>query len=234
MGNFSQKVDKFIEIFLDQNGYVKVLQGLQNTLMIAICGLIIGIVIGTLIATVRVIPKYKTLPKVLNHICSFYVALFRGTPMVVQLLVFYYVLLPIIGVKITGVQVAMVVFGLNSGAYISEIMRSGIQSVDPGQMEAGRSLGFNYLQTMRYIVVPQTIKNVLPSLMNEFIALLKETSVAGYVAVQDLTKAGDIIRSRTYSAFMPLIAVALIYLVVVMFFTWLVGKLERRLRASDH
>ena len=131
MGNFSQKVDKFIEIFLDQNGYVKVLQGLQNTLMIAICGLIIGIVIGTLIATVRVIPKYKTLPKVLNHICSFYVALFRGTPMVVQLLVFYYVLLPIIGVKITGVQVAMVVFGLNSGAYISEIMRSGIQSVDP-------------------------------------------------------------------------------------------------------
>lgn len=133
MGNFSQKVDKFIDIFLNQNGYVKVVQGLQNTLLIAITGLIIGIVIGTLIATVRVIPKYKTLPRVLNHICSFYVALFRGTPIVVQLLIFYYVLLPIFGVKITGVQVSMVVFGLNSGAYISEIMRSGIQSVDQGQ-----------------------------------------------------------------------------------------------------
>ena len=129
MGNFDQKVNKFIEIFWEQNGCNKVLQGLQNTLMIAIAGLIIGIIIGTIIATVRVLPKYKTLPKVLNAICSFYVALFRGTPMVVQLLVFYYVLLPIIGLKITGVQVAMMVFGLNSGAYISEIMRSGIQSV---------------------------------------------------------------------------------------------------------
>ena len=233
MGNFSQKVDKFIEIFLDQNGYVKVLQGLQNTLMIAICGLIIGIVIGTLIATVRVIPKYKTLPKVLNHICSFYVALFRGTPMVVQLLVFYYVLLPIIGVKITGVQVAMVVFGLNSGAYISEIMRSGIQSVDPGQMEAGRSLGFNYAQTMWYIIMPQAFKTVLPTLCNEFISLLKETSVSGYIAIQDLTKGGDIIRSRTYSAFMPLIAVAIIYLIIVMIFTKLIQILERRLRQNE-
>ena len=131
-------------------------------------------------------------------------------------------------------MVAALAFGINSGAYVAEIIRGGIMSIDNGQFEAGRSLGFNYLQTMRYIIVPQTIKNVLPSLMNEFIALLKETSVAGYVAVQDLTKAGDIIRSRTYSAFMPLIAVALIYLIVVMFFTWLVGKLERRLRASDH
>ena len=131
-------------------------------------------------------------------------------------------------------MVAALAFGINSGAYVAEIIRGGITSIDNGQFEAGRSLGFNYLQTMRYIIVPQTIKNVLPSLMNEFIALLKETSVAGYVAVQDLTKAGDIIRSRTYSAFMPLIAVALIYLAVVMFFTWLVGKLERRLRASDH
>ena len=145
MGNFSQKVDKFIDIFLNQNGYVKVVQGLQNTLLIAITGLIIGIVIGTLIATVRVIPKYKTLPRVLNHICSFYVALFRGTPIVVQLLIFYYVLLPIFGVKITGVQVSMVVFGLNSGAYISEIMRSGIQSVDQGQMEASYEFMVPYL-----------------------------------------------------------------------------------------
>ena len=134
MGNFSQKIDKFIEIFIDQNGYTRVVEGLQNTLLIAVCGLIIGILIGTIIATVRVLPKYKVLPRVLNGICSFYVALFRGTPMVVQLLVFYYVLLPIIGWNITGVQVAMLVFGLNIGAYISEIMRSWIQSVDPGQM----------------------------------------------------------------------------------------------------
>ena len=140
MGNFEQKIDKFIEIFLEQNGYVKVIQGLQNTLLIAISGLIIGIMIGTLIATVRVFPKYKRLPRVLNSICSFYVALFRGTPMVVQLLVFYYVLLPLLGVHMTGVQVAMAVFGLNSGAYISEIMRSGIQSVDSGQLEAGRAV----------------------------------------------------------------------------------------------
>src|SRR5699024_6310928 len=144
MGNFSQKVERFIEIFLDQNGYVRVVEGLQNTLLIAVTGLLIGILIGTLIATVRVIPKYKRLPRVLNGICSFCVALSRGTPTVVQLLVFYYVLLPLIGWQITGVQVAMLVFGLNSGAYISEIMRSGIQSVDPGQMEAGRAVGLGF------------------------------------------------------------------------------------------
>ena len=233
MGNFDQKVNKFIEIFVEQNGYAKVIQGLQNTLLIAVTGLIIGIIVGTLIATVRVLPKYKTLPKVLNGICSFYVALFRGTPMVVQLLVFYYVLFPIIGLKITGVQVAMLVFGLNSGAYISEIMRSGIQSVDSGQMEAGRSLGFNYAQTMWYVIMPQAFKTVLPTLCNEFISLLKETSVSGYIAIQDLTKGGDIIRSRTYSAFMPLIAVALVYLVIVMIFTKLIQILERRLRQSE-
>ena len=234
MGNFDQKVNKFIEIFVEQNGYAKVIQGLQNTLLIAVTGLIIGIIVGTLIATVRVLPKYKTLPKVLNGICSFYVALFRGTPMVVQLLVFYYVLLPIIGLKITGVQVAMLVFGLNSGAYISEIMRSGIQSVDSGQMEAGRSLGFNYAQTMWYVIMPQAFKTVLPTLCNEFISLLKETSVSGYIAIQDLTKGGDIIRSRTYDALMPLMAVAIIYLVMVMIFSKLVSMLERRLRNSDH
>ena len=134
MGNFGNKWNKFVEIFLLQNGYVKVLEGLQNTLLIAVCGLIVGILIGTVIATVRVIPKYKRLPRILNAVCSFYVGLFRGTPMVVQLLVFYYVLLPLLGVKMTGVQVSIMVFGLNSGAYISEIMRSGIQSVDPGQI----------------------------------------------------------------------------------------------------
>ena len=233
MGNFSQKIDKFIEIFIDQNGYTRVVEGLQNTLLIAVCGLIIGILIGTIIATVRVLPKYKVLPRVLNGICSFYVALFRGTPMVVQLLVFYYVLLPIIGWNISGVQVAMLVFGLNSGAYISEIMRSGIQSVDPGQMEAGRAVGLSFGASMTKIVIPQAVKNILPTLGNEFIVLLKETSVAGYIALQDLTKGGDIIRSRTYDAFTPLIAVALIYLALVMLFSWLIQLLERRLRQSE-
>ena len=233
MGNFSQKVDKFIEIFLDQNGYVKVLQGLQNTLMIAICGLIIGIVIGTLIATVRVIPKYKTLPKALNHICSFYVALFRGTPMVVQLLVFYYVLLPIIGVKITGVQVAMVVFGLNSGAYISEIMRSGIQSVDPGQMEAGRAVGLSFVTSMTKIVIPQAVKNILPTLGNEFISLVKETSVVSFVGAADLYVAFNYIGSNSYEFMVPYLVMAMIYIVLVLIISLLIKLLERSLNRSD-
>ena len=233
MGNFDQKVNKFIEIFVEQNGYAKVIQGLQNTLLIAVTGLIIGIIVGTLIATVRVLPKYKTLPKVLNGICSFYVALFRGTPMVVQLLVFYYVLLPIIGLKITGVQVAMLVFGLNSGAYISEIMRSGIQSVDSGQMEAGRAVGLSFGTSMMKIVIPQAVKNILPALCNEFISLLKETSISGYIGLMDLTKGGDIIRSVTYEAFMPLIAVAVIYLLMVVGLSKAVGVLERKLRNNE-
>ena len=211
MGNFGQKIDKFIEIFLQQNGYVKVVQGLQNTLLIAITGLIIGIVIGTLIATVRVLPKYKRLPKVLNAICSVYVSLFRGTPMVVQLLVFYYVLLPIIGVHITGVQVAMVVFGLNSGAYISEIMRSGIQSVDSGQLEAGRAVGLSFGVTMVKIVIPQAVKNILPTLGNEFISLIKETSVVSFVGAADLYVAFSYIGSNSYEFMVPYLVMAMIY-----------------------
>ena len=155
MGNFGLKVSKFIQIFIDQDGYKMVTEGLINTLLIAVFGLILGILIGTLIATVRVIPKYKVLPRVLNSICSFYVNLFRGTPIVVQLLVFYYVLLPIIGVRMPGVRVAMLVFGLNSGAYVSEIMRSGIMSVDGGQMEAGRAVGLSFSTTMIKIVIPR-------------------------------------------------------------------------------
>ena len=233
MGNFSQKVDKFIDIFLNQNGYVKVVQGLQNTLLIAITGLIIGIVIGTLIATVRVIPKYKTLPRVLNHIRSFYVALFRGTPMVVQLLIFYYVLLPIFGVKITGVQVSMVVFGLNSGAYISEIMRSGIQSVDPGQMEAGRAVGLSFGTSMMKIVIPQAVKNILPTLGNEFISLIKETSVVSFVGAADLYVAFNYIGSNSYEFMVPYLVMALIYIALVLVITLLVKLLERSLKKSD-
>ena len=232
MGNFDQKVNKFIEIFWEQNGYNKVLQGLQNTLMIAIAGLIIGIIIGTIIATVRVLPKYKTLPKV-NAICSFYVALFRGTPMVVQLLVFYYVLLPIIGLKITGVQVAMMVFGLNSGAYISEIMRSGIQSVDPGQMEAGRAVGLSFGTSMVKIVIPQAVKNILPTLGNEFISLIKETSVVSFVGAADLYVAFNYIGSNSYEFMVPYLVMALIYIVLVLIISLLIKLMERSLKKSD-
>ena len=233
MGNFDQKINKFIEIFWEQNGYVKVVQGLQNTLLIAISGLLIGIVIGTLIATVRVLPKYKTLPKVLNGICSFYVALFRGTPMVVQLLVFYYVLLPIIGLKMTGVQVAIMVFGLNSGAYISEIMRSGIQSVDPGQLEAGRAVGLGFGPAMIRIVIPQAVKNILPTLGNEFIALIKETSVVSFVGAADLYVAFNYIGSNSYEFMVPYLVMAAIYIVLVLVISILVKMMERSLKKSD-
>lgn len=233
MGNFSQKIDKFIEIFIDQNGYTRVVQGLQNTLLIAVCGLIIGILIGTIIATVRVLPKYKMFPRVLNGICSFYVALFRGTPMVVQLLVFYYVLLPIIGWNINGVQVSMLVFGLNSGAYISEIMRSGIQSVDPGQMEAGRAVGLSFGASMTKIVIPQAVKNILPTLGNEFISLIKETSVVSFVGAADLYVAFNYIGTNNYEFMVPYLVMALIYIALVLVITLLIKILERSLKKSD-
>lgn len=233
MGNFDKKIDKFLEIFIEQNGYVTVIDGLKNTLMIAIVGLIIGILIGTLIATVRVLPKYKLLPRVLNGICSFYVELFRGTPMVVQLLIFYYVLFPIMGIKMDGVEVSMMVFGLNSGAYISEIMRSGIQSVDIGQMEGGRSVGLSFGTTMMQIVIPQAVKNILPTLGNEFIALIKETSVVSFVGAADLYKAFNVIGSNSYEFMVPYIVMALIYIILVLIISAGVKLMERSLRKSD-
>ena len=233
MGNFGQKVSKFIEIFIEQNGYVRVLEGLKNTLLIAVIGLIIGIVLGTLIATVRVIPKYKVLPRVLNGICSFYVGLFRGTPMVVQLLVFYYVLLPIIGVKMTGVQVSMMVFGLNSAAYISEIMRSGIMSVDAGQLEAGRAVGLSFSVSMVKIVIPQAVKNILPTLGNEFIALIKETSVVSFVGAADLYVAFNYIGSNSDEFMVPYLVMAIIYIVIVLLISGGIKLMERSLRKSD-
>ena len=233
MGNFSQKVDKFIEIFIAQNGYVKVIEGLKNTMLIAVLGLIIGIIIGTLIATVRVIPKYKVLPRILNGFCSFYVGLFRGTPMVVQLLVVYYVLLPIFGMKMTGVQVAVMVFGLNSGAYISEIMRSGILSVDHGQMEAGRAVGLSFGTTMMKIVLPQAVKNILPTLGNEFIALIKETSVVSFVGAADLYVAFNYIGSNSYEFMVPYLVMAMIYIVIVLVISAGIKIMERSLRKSD-
>ena len=233
MGNFNLKVDKFINIFIEQNGYVKVVEGLKNTLLIAVIGLIIGIVIGTLIATVRVIPKYKVLPRILNGFCSFYVGLFRGTPMVVQLLVFYYVMLPIIGVKMTGVNVSILVFGLNSGAYISEIMRSGILSVNHGQMEAGRAVGLSFGTTMMKIVIPQAVKNILPTLGNEFIALIKETSVVSFVGAADLYVAFNYIGSNSYEFMVPYLVMAIIYIVIVLLISGGIKIMERSLRKSD-
>ena len=233
MGNFSQKIDKFIEIFIEQNGYVSVLEGLKNTVLIAVIGLIIGILIGTLIATVRVIPKYKLLPRILNGFCSFYVGLFRGTPIVVQLLVFYYVMLPIMGMHMTGVQVSILVFGLNSGAYISEIMRSGILSVDQGQMEGGRAVGLSFGTTMMKIVIPQAVKNILPTLGNEFIALIKETSVVSFVGAADLYVAFNYIGSNSYEFMVPYLVMAVIYIVIVLLISLGIKIMERSLRKSD-
>ena len=206
--------------------------GLKNTLIITFFATLIGIALGLLIAIVRATHDKTGKMKFLNGVCQVYLTVIRGTPAVIQLMIFYYCIF--VSRVFAGVFVGVIAFGLNSAAYVAEIFRSGIMSIDEGQMEAGRSLGFNYVQTMRYIIMPQAFKNVLPALGNEFIVLLKETSVAGYIALQDLTKAGDIIRSRTYDAFMPLIAVALIYLAMVLIFTKLVNMLERRLRNSDH
>ena len=196
-------------------------------------GFLIGIIIGILIATVRVVPKYKMLPRILNGFCSFYVGLFRGTPMVVQLLVCYYVLLPIIGVKLTGVQVSVLVFGLNSGAYISEMMRAGILSVDGGQMEAGRAMGLSFATTMRKIVIPQAVKNILPTLGNEFIALIKETSVVSFVGAADLYVAFNYIGSNSYEFMVPYLVMAVIYIALVLLISLGIKCMERSLRKSD-
>ena len=233
MGNFDQKVNKFLEIFIEQNGYMKVVEGLRNTITIAVLGLIIGILIGTVIAAVRVIPKYKLLPIILNGFCSFYVGLFRGTPIVVQLLVFYYVMLPLMGIRISGLQVAILVFGLNSGAYISEIMRGGILSVDPGQMEAGRAVGLGYWTSMLKIVIPQAVKNILPTLGNEFIALIKETSVVSFVGAADLYVAFNYIGSNSYEFMVPYLVMAIIYIILVLIISLGIKIMERSLRKSD-
>ena len=222
----------FISNFVDDNRWRYITDGLKITLLVTVFAVLIGVVLGFLIAIVRTTHDKTGKLKILNAICKVYLTVIRGTPVVVQLMIIYFIIFG--SVDISKVVVAIVAFGINSGAYVAEIFRSGIMSIDNGQFEAGRSLGFNYAQTMMYIVMPQAFKNVLPTLCNEFISLLKETSVSGYIALQDLTKGGDIIRSRTYDAFMPLIAVALIYLAMVMIFTKLVSLLERRLRNSDH
>ena len=231
--------ERFIFNFIESDRWKYLWDGLGATLQITFFSLILGVIIGVFIAIIR--STYdknakemkgfgKIILTVLDLICRVYLTVIRGTPVVVQLMIMYYVVL----VSTTNqVLVATIAFGMNSGAYVAEIFRSGIMAIDNGQFEAGRSLGFNFVQTMRYIIIPQAFKNVLPALANEFIVLLKETSVSGYIAMHDLTKGGDIIRSRTYDAFMPLIGVAIIYLAMVMFFTYLVSILERRLRNSE-
>ena len=224
--------EQFYINFIEENRWHYLVDGLKVTLQVTFLAVIIGIVLGLLVAIIRSTYMKTGKLKVLNFLCNIYLTVIRGTPVLVQLLIIYFVIFG--SVNIDKVIVAVLAFGLNSGAYVAEIFRSGIMSIDNGQFEAGRSLGFSYVQTMYHIIMPQAFKNVLPALCNEFIELLKETSVVGYIALQDLTKAGDIIRSRTYSAFMPLIAVAIIYLVMVIVFNKLVGILERRLRSSDH
>ena len=226
-------MDLFIEHFITKGGYKVALQGLLVTVEIAVFGLIVGILLGTLIAIVRVMPKYKTWPKVLDAICSVYVGFFRGTPMVVQLLVGYYVLFPALDIRLDGVVVAILIFGLNSAAYVSEIMRSGIQSVDIGQLEAARALGMPYAKAMLKIVIPQSIKNILPTLGNGFIVLIKDTSIVSFIAVVDITKAFRQIGDATYEYVIPYLFLALVYLILVIGITLLVRLMERRLKKSE-
>lgn len=233
MGNLGKKLETFYRFFIEYEAYNEVLQGLQNTIIIAVMGLLIGTLIGTLIAAVRVMPKYRLMPRILDRICGVYVSFFRGTPIVVQLLLFYYVLFPAMGAKIDSISVSVLVFGLNSGAYISEIMRGGILSVDAGQMEGGRAMGLSFSATMMKIVIPQAVKNILPTMGNEFIALVKETSVVSFVGAMDLYKAFNSIGSNSYEFMIPYLAMAIIYIVLVMLITLGIKLLERRLRKSD-
>lgn len=230
----------FILNFIAENRWKFITSGLKNTLIITLFSLIIGVLLGVIVAIIR--SSYdknhsemrkgfsKFVLWLINGICKIYLTVIRGTPVVVQLLIMYYI---IFASSRNSLLVAIIAFGINSGAYVAEIVRSGIMAIDQGQFEAGRSLGFDYKSTMIHIILPQAFKNILPALANEFIVLLKETSVAGYVTIRDLTMGGNIIRAATYSAFMPLIAVAIIYLIMVMFFTKLVSILERRLRKSE-
>jgi len=228
MGNFQER---FYLNFIKDDRFMYLWNGLIITLEVTLFATLIGICLGFIVAIIRATYDRTGKLKVLNAICQVYLTVIRGTPAVVQLLITYFVIFG--SVNVSKVLVAVLAFGVNSGAYVAEICRAGIMSIDIGQMEAGRSIGFSYTQTMWYIILPQAFKNVLPALGNEFIVLLKETSISGYIALQDLTKGGDIIRSRTYDAFMPLIGVACVYLALVLGFTKLVSLLERRLNQSE-
>ena len=231
----SELINLFYDDFIVENRYKYILRGLGNTLLITLFAVLIGIAIGFLIAIIRSshdkLDRPGFLIKLLNVLSKLYLAVIRGTPTVVQLLISFFIIFT--SPNASKLMVATLTFGINSGAYVAEIIRSGIMSIDEGQMEAGRSLGLSYAKTMRHIIMPQAFKNVLPALANEFIVLLKETSICGYIGMMDLTKGGDIIRSATYDPFLPLLTVAAIYLVMVCGLSALVGKLERRLRTSE-
>ncbi len=237
---FSKLKDDFVLNFIEEDRWKLLLSGLGVTLEVAFFSVLVGIVIGIVVAAVR--SSYDRMAgeirngflrfifRITNAVCKIYLTVVRGTPVLIQVLIAFFVIFRASNAK---VLIGVLAFGFNSGAYVAEIFRGGIMAVDQGQFEAGRSLGFGYLRTMWYIILPQALKNALPSLANEFIVMLKETSIVGYIALEDLTKAGNIIRGRTYSDFMPLIAVAVIYLVVVLILTKLVSLLERRLRAGE-
>lgn len=227
------KWNLFLDAFINKGGYREVVTGLMNTLIIALIALVLGIIIGTIIAAIEVSPKQGGFMKALDRICTVYVAFFRGTPIVVQLLLGYFVILPLIGFSLSSVVVAIIIMGLNSGAYVSEIMRSGILSVDIGQMEAGRAMGLNYGTTMWKIIIPQAVKNILPTLGNELISLVKETSVVSFIGVVDLYKAFRTIGSSNYEYMMPFLVMAVIYIVLIMIITLALRLMERGLRASD-
>lgn len=221
--------DAFVEDFVTYKGYEMVLDGLKNTLIIALAGLAIGVLIGTLIAVIKVVPSNGKVMMALGKLCDVYVALFRGIPMVVQLLLVYYVIFP----GLPNMAAAILAFGLNSGAYVSEIMRGGILSVDPGQLEAGRSLGMSYSRSMWNVVLPQSLKNILPTMGNELIALVKETSVVSFIAVVDLTRAFRSIASANYEYIVPYCMLALFYLAIVLIFTVLIRLMERRMKKNE-
>ncbi|HCA71436.1 MAG TPA: amino acid ABC transporter permease [Ruminococcaceae bacterium] len=230
---FSGLSGQFYQCFVQDNRYQYILTGLGNTLVITVFAVLIGVVLGTLVALIRIahINNPQKL-RVLNGIANLYLTVIRGTPVVVQLLIMYYII--VVGTPISDVGTAILAFGINSGAYVAEVIRSGIQSVDHGQIEAGRSLGLSERTTMVKIVFPQALKNVLPAIGNEFISLLKETSVAGYIGIQDLTKSGDIIRSITFLPYTPLLTTAAVYLVIVIGMSALLTKFERRLHRNDN
>ena len=224
-------IEQFQFNFLDDSRWQFIVSGLKNTIIITFFAVLLGIFLGFVIAIVRSTHDKTGKLKILNVICRVYLTVIRGTPTMVQLLIVYYVIFATVDPG--KVIVAIIAFGMNSAAYVAEIVRSGIMSIDQGQTEAGRSLGLNFSQTMRLIIIPQAFKNVLPALVNEFIVLIKETSIIGYIGMMDLTKGAMLIQSRTYNAFWPLMAAAAIYLVIVGILTWGMNKLERRLRTSE-
>ena len=228
---FDNFFERFINAFITNDGLGQMLRGLMNTVFIALSALVIGVVLGVLIAVLKVIPKKGLLGTIVDSFANTYITVIRGTPIMVQLLLMYYAILA--PLRIPAIYIAIICFGVNSSAYVAEIIRSGILAVDYGQMEAGRSLGLNYLVTMWKIILPQAIKNILPALGNEFIVLIKETSVAGFITVFDLTRAARAIVANTYDAFVPYIVLAGVYLVLVMIATFFVNGLERRMRQGD-